>query len=230
MSDNWTQYFECEIQDITDDDIVVKKYMYKDKTVTALPRDLPMPPTDIFVDMFAWCCQLRDISALAHWDVSNVKDMCIMFNGCEQLQDITPLANWDVSNVRDMSGMFANCHQLQDITPLANWDVSNVRDMSGMFIACHQLRDISALAHWDVSNVKTVQRMFQDCKQLKDISDLANWDISSNVILGRTMFSNRVLTRTIVFLQEAKQRISELQKENAELKARLAYLEEKVGD
>ncbi len=224
------QYFECETQDITDDGTVINKYMYKDRMVTALPRDLPMPPTDIFVDMFHSCRQLQDISALANWDVSSVRDMGVMFSGCERLQDISALANWDVSNVKDMWGMFSGCERLQDISALANWDVSKVEYMGSMFADCYQLRDISALAHWDVSNVKNVQRMFQDCKQLKDISDLANWDISSNVISGRTMFSNRVLTRTITFLQEAKQHVSALQKENAELKARLAYLEEKVGD
>jgi surface protein len=29
-----------------------------------------------------------------------------MFNNCDQLQDITPLANWEVSNVKNMQWMF----------------------------------------------------------------------------------------------------------------------------
>jgi surface protein len=35
-----------------------------------------------------------------------------MFQSCDQLQDLTPLANWDISNVKNMQYMFLYCAQL----------------------------------------------------------------------------------------------------------------------
>jgi surface protein len=35
-----------------------------------------------------------------------------MFSNCYKLHDITALANWDVSNVKDMKDMFSYCEQL----------------------------------------------------------------------------------------------------------------------
>ena len=62
--------------------------------------------------MFYECDQLKDISALANWNVSNVERMVCMFIGCNQLEDISALANWNVSNVKDMHDMFYNCRYL----------------------------------------------------------------------------------------------------------------------
>jgi surface protein len=128
--------------------------------------------------MFSGCEQLQDISELANWDVSNVKNMSYMFSECKQLQNITALANWDVSSVENMSGMFQCCERLQYINALANWDMSNVKYTHYMFTVCRQLKDISALANWDVSNVKNMSNMFQCCERLQYINALANWDVS----------------------------------------------------
>ena len=163
MSANWEQYFEYK------DGL----YRYKDTSVVKLPANLPMPPTETFCLMFADCIELKDITALSNWNVSNIKSMRAMFYICVQLKDITALANWDVSKVEDMSHMFWSCHQFQDISALANWDVSNVKDMSYMFHDCHQLQDITALANWDVSNVENMSHMFWSCHQL-NISDDTN--------------------------------------------------------
>ena len=207
MSGDWKQYFELKTNDRDiDDGDVTEYYEYKDKDVKTLPFNLPMPPTDTFYRLFYDCKQLQDITPLANWDVSNVKnmscmfyncqllqditaltdwnvfnaeDICCLFSGCHRLQDITPLANWNVSNVKSMCSMFYNCQLLQDITALANWDVSKVKDMEQMFRECHQLQDITALANWDVSNVKDMSLMFYGCKQFKDITALANWDVSN---------------------------------------------------
>ena len=143
-------------------------YVYKDKSVTTLPANLPMPPTNTFYLMFRKCEELEDITALANWDVSNVKNMRSMFSSCYQLRDITPLANWDVSSVEDMCGMFSCCSRLKDITPLANWNVSNVKNMSYMFHEIVQLQDFTALANWDVSKVEDMRWMFY-CDQLEDV-------------------------------------------------------------
>ena len=140
---SWEEYFECKIRTIYD--TTYTRYEYKDKRVTILPADLPMPPTDTFYRMFEFCKELQDISALANWDVSNVKDMTSMFWRCEQLKDITALSNWDVSDVKYMENMFYGCHKLQDITALANWNINKIIDIRDMFYDCHEDIDFTPL-------------------------------------------------------------------------------------
>ena len=189
MSANWSQYFEVVTSTI--DGNTFKYYRYKDKSVKSLPDNLPMPPTTIFYKMFYDCYQLKDISALANWNVSNVKDMGCMFHDCYQLKDISALANWNVFNVKDMGYMFHDCYQLRGIFPLFYRDMSKVEYMSEMIDGCSSLPP-------------TTQHK------------------ASSYIPQCT------LTRTNSLLHEADQQNSDLQKENTELKARLAYLEEKM--
>ena len=184
---SWETYFERNND--TSGNKTIEYYEYKHKNVKILPNKLPMPPTDTFYGMFSDCEQLKDISALANWNTSNVTDMGYMFQDCHQLQDISALANWDISNVTDISFMFSTCKQLQDISALTNWDTSKVTKMHGMFDDCRQLQDISALANWDTSNVTKMHHMFNNCHQLRDISALSKWNVS-NVKDMNSMFNN----------------------------------------
>jgi surface protein len=143
-----------------------------------------------------------------------------MFYGCCQLHDISALSNWNVSKVENMSCMFAYCKQLEDITALSNWNVSNVKNMYGMFCSCQQLHDISALFNWNVFKVEDMRRMFDSCPLLPH--DLQS--IPSPSCLKA--YFNECKHNT--FRKETNQHISALQKENTELKSRLAYLEEKM--
>jgi hypothetical protein len=68
--------------------------------------------------MFCDCSRLHDISALASWNVSNVKNMHSMFNGCRKLQDISPIYSWDINKVTDTNAMFLCCHTSVDLSPL----------------------------------------------------------------------------------------------------------------
>lgn len=165
MSGDWEQYFERKNRGGH-----FNYYEYRDKSVIKLPDNLPMPPTKLFYKMFNGCNQLQDISALANWDVSDVRLMYGVFEFCCQLQDITALANWNVSNVEDMGGMFVCC-RLQDISALANWDTSKVISMKRMFNGCNQLQDISALANWDTSKVNDMWWMFYGCNHLNISND-----------------------------------------------------------
>ena len=110
MSGDWHDYFEYKEHLLTHNGD--KYYEYKDKNVKSLPANLPMPHTKSFYNMFSGCWQLRDITALSNWDVSNVTSMDDMFVYCNQLQDISALANWDVSNVTSMDDVFRECHRL----------------------------------------------------------------------------------------------------------------------
>ena len=140
---SWQDYFEYRIRTIYD--TTYTHYEYKDKSVTILPNNLPMPPTDTFYRMFRNCKELQDITALSNWDVSNIKNMSSMFWNCEQLKDITALANWDISNVKYMQYMFYNCKELRDITALANWNIDKIIDVHEMFSNCYADIDLTPL-------------------------------------------------------------------------------------
>lgn len=140
---SWQDYFECKIRTIYD--ITYTHYEYKDKSITMLPDNLPMPPTDTFYRMFRDCKELQDITALSRWDVSTIKDMTSMFWNCEQLKDITALSNWNVTNVNYMQYMFYGCHKLQDITALSNWNINKFIDVHDMFYGCQADIDLTPL-------------------------------------------------------------------------------------
>ena len=105
------------------------------ENITSVQSDKIVAETDMGY-MFLECESLTDISGLANWDTSNVKDIHGMFRGCSSLTDLTPLSKWGTSNVIDMSYMFFNCESLTDIDALSGWNVSNVTDMNSMFSYC----------------------------------------------------------------------------------------------
>mgnify|MGYP002509824617 CR=1 FL=1 len=135
---------------------------------------------------------IEDMSDLAGWDVSGVKDMSFCFgpswNNYAQAEvghdgiDVEALSHWDVSSVEKMDSMFASGYddtdsfKNGDVSPLASWDVSNVRSMDSMFEGTN-LSDASALGAWDVSQVVSMGSMFEST-DLMDLSFIASWDTS----------------------------------------------------
>ena len=138
--------------------------------------------------IFFRCSNLTDLAPLASLDVSKVTYMSGMFEGCSKLTDLTALEHWNVSNVTDMDSMFSDCSKLTDITTLASWNVSNVTDMNTMFSGCSSLTALIGLKNWTVSNVTGMSHMFDGCSSLNDLTALANWDVS-NVTDMLCMFS-----------------------------------------
>jgi hypothetical protein len=66
------------------------------------------------------------------WDVSHVTDMSWMFRGT-RLTDISALASWNTSSVKNLYAMFARTGTLGDASVINGWDVSHVSDMKEMF-------------------------------------------------------------------------------------------------
>lgn len=144
MTDDWMLYFDhiC----IFEKNIWMERYQLIDRSVTALPKDLPMPPTTNLSFLFAECYNLQDISALSNWDVSEVENMCYMFHNCRCLRDLSPLSDWDVSNVTNMYEMFSYCISLDkwDVSVISRWNISRVKYMSSMFNNCPELQYIAS--------------------------------------------------------------------------------------
>ena len=129
--------------------------------------------------MFAGCPNLRHVSTMNSWDLSNVERMDRMFNFCTSLSDLSALSDLDVSNVKNMDSMFSGCDSLCDLSALSDWDVGNVVNMEHMFSMCLELSDVTPLKSWDVGNVRWAECMFADCWKLADISSLRDWNFSS---------------------------------------------------
>ena len=164
MPSEWAEYFE-RTEDMIDG-ILTTRYVYKDKDVEKLPDNLPMPPTNNFIDMFNGCYRLYDISALSKWDVSETVDMSYAFCDCALLQDLSPLSDWDVSNVECMHRMFGNCEWLHELTALTDWDCYSLKDASYMFSGCERLRDAPAVEEWELSTEVDQTNIFSYCPHL----------------------------------------------------------------
>lgn len=136
--------------------------------------------------MFRECLWLKDIVALANWNVSNATDFSYLFYYCSELESLHGIENWDVSKVTSFSQIFLGCETIEDVDVLANWDVSKVSNFSYAFSGCQKLTDISALANWDVSSSTDISNMFDSCVALEDISPLADWDVSNVTTLDGT--------------------------------------------
>ena len=123
---------------------------------------------------------LKDISALSTWDVSNVLYFKNVFENCHKLEYLKGLENWDMKNAMTFSRMFYRCDVLADISALSSWDVSGVLSYENMFFYCESLFDVSPISHWDVSNGRNFGRMFIGCP-IMNLYKLRNWDVSKGM-------------------------------------------------
>ena len=126
---------------------------------------------------------LRDISALSHFDTSEVTDMNRMFQNCYKITDLSPLKDWDVSGVTDMTFMFGSSETskpmaISSLDPLKDWDVSSVTSFYQTFKVCASITNLDALKDWDVSSATNFAQMFNRCG-LTDATAIENWDIRS---------------------------------------------------
>lgn len=107
--------------------------------------------------MFGGCGDV-DITGIANWDASTVKNMAFLFAG-SGITDCTPVTNWDTSNVTIIACLCAGGH-VKDLTPFANWDVSKVEDFSNVFAVSEKIVNISAINNWNIVNGKNFRDMF----------------------------------------------------------------------
>lgn len=76
-------------------------------------------------EMFEYCSNLKDISALKSWNISNVYNLGHAFNGAQSLTDIDVLRNWNTSKVLYWDNMFRDCPNLTNINAINNWNYSS---------------------------------------------------------------------------------------------------------
>ncbi len=133
-------------------------------------------------NLFYKCEALVDISGIANWDTSNVKNMNGLFFGAKSLPDALAIRNWDTSNVVDMSYMFSGATSLMFVD-VSNWNTENVKNMSCMFqvgksyAGDGQLKEIIGLNNLDVSNVTDMTCMFYGAGQMT-YYDIGDWNVT----------------------------------------------------
>lgn len=134
--------------------------------------------------MFRECIWLKDIVALANWNVSNATDFGYLFYYCSDLESLHGIENWDVSHVTSFDRLFDQCDSIASISELAGWNTSSLTNLAYTFTYCEKIDDISPLADWDVSHVTTLENTF-GATGIVSLEALANWDVSkvTNMIL-----------------------------------------------
>lgn len=125
---------------------------------------------------------LADISGVADWDASHVKNMYALFSGAASLTNALALKKWDTSNVTDMGFMFSGASSLMFID-VSNWNTKEVTSMLAMFqvgdnyMGNGELVEILGLGNWDVSNVTDMTCMFYGAGKMTHY-DIAGWNVS----------------------------------------------------
>ncbi|MBQ9196746.1 MAG: BspA family leucine-rich repeat surface protein [Clostridia bacterium] len=130
--------------------------------------------------LFAYCTNLRTITGIGGWDVSNVTSsyyggsMDTMFQGCTSLTSLD-LSGWGAktANVLGMSNMFKDCANLETLN-VTGWNMGSVTTMYGMFNNCAKLRQITGINAWNPASVTTTALMFNECRSLPAL-DLSGW-------------------------------------------------------
>ncbi len=106
---------------------------------------------------------VKEISSIRNWDVSNVIYMDRMFKDAKKFN--SNIDNWDVSNVKSMSGMFYRAISFNsDIT---DWYIGSAKCLTHMFDNATNFDQ--NLSTWDISEVESIFRMFWEAKKFKGI-------------------------------------------------------------
>ena len=100
--------------------------------------------------IFSSMTALSDISALTHWNTSNVTEINSLFIGDSAISNLSPLSNWDTSSIREMYGVFSGNSALTNLDALAAWDTSSVTHMSSLFENTTGLTNPYAINNWDI--------------------------------------------------------------------------------
>lgn len=95
-------------------------------------------------------------------DISDLKKLSLVFSYYDNIKEITGLEYWDVSEIIDMHEMFYKCTNLQHINGIENWDVSNCDKFEGMFHDCISLQKLD-LTSWEIKPSAMTTAMFKGC-------------------------------------------------------------------
>lgn len=99
---------------------------------------------------------------VADIDISNLKKLSLVFSYYDNIKEITGLEYWDISEIIDMHEMFKKCTNLQYIKGIETWDVSNCDRFEGMFHDCISLQKLD-LTSWEIKTSAMTTAMFKGC-------------------------------------------------------------------
>lgn len=104
------------------------------------------------------------------------------FANLPDIKYITGLETWDISNVTRLVSVFKNCFELRKIN-LSGWNPETLESMFMMFCDCHRLEEITGLEKWELreSEYWEFEDCFKNCEKLK--IDLSHWPILDRSML-----------------------------------------------
>ncbi|MBR5670113.1 BspA family leucine-rich repeat surface protein [Candidatus Saccharibacteria bacterium] len=142
---------------------------------------------------FSSFANLEDISAMESIDTSNTQDMRDIFANDKKLKDLSPIAHWDLSSTTTLYEAFY-ATGAENLDALAEWDVSHVTSFEETFEDMDSLTDITGLADWDLASATTLEQMFYDCDSLASLDGLQNWDVRGIKNMHQLFYSMNSLT------------------------------------
>lgn len=152
---------------------------------------LPLANLSELEVLFARCCNITDISALAklkkmetlilerNYNITNIESLAglskLRFLNLESnsVKDISPL-----SNLLNLNYLMLNFNQISDISPLAKLTVLETLKLNN-----NQIKSIDALQEMDyLSNLELANNQIQDIAPLKELKQLKTLHINNNQI------------------------------------------------
>lgn len=131
---------------------------------------------------------------MAKWNTSSDTNMSAMFQEMNNVKDLSFIQNWDVSNVKDLSYLFTDDYALTNVGDLSHWNTHNVGTATGqnysfamMFAGCESLKEIKGIEHWAFTNAHSVRGMFTDTPVLNRV-DLSQATKPANLPIAASMF------------------------------------------
>lgn len=132
---------------------------------------------------------VRSLTFLSAWDVSNVESMRGTFYHCTKLRSLNGLERWNVGKVKRMTAMFDGCKRLRSLKGIEDWNVSSVTDMSYMFNQCRSITTFEEVCGWDCSAVTTAMNMFAWCIAIDTPKGIDRWNLPSSVAKDSDLFA-----------------------------------------
>ena len=171
--DDGTYMFREQLPSMINAEPVIYDLFGRERVNVRRIQSIPMTLTNTLHGIFDDCIHLTDISGLANWDVSNVRDTSFMFDGCYSLSDITPISNWNMRRVRWFMSMFRST-AITNTDALANWDIRGSVNMTDMFHQCVGLESVAGLRNWGFREAGC-DSMFRGCVSLRSVESIESW-------------------------------------------------------
>ena len=151
---DWSFTFAPDYQVIDNESTDDEHYIHRPNYETNIQQiDLNALDTSVVTDMQGMLEDLAisNTDGLQDLNMSNVTNVSFLFLDDKNLRDISALAKWDMTNVEDSESMF-EATSITDVSSLGNWRMPNNANIRRMFDYI-DLKDADGLTNWELRGI-----------------------------------------------------------------------------